>query len=442
MEVRTDSLYSTYPSTRDSGLPWLGHIPAHWDTKPLFVVMKERQRKNIGNRETNVLSLSYGKIIRRDVESNFGLLPGSFETYQIVYPGNIVLRLTDLQNDKKSLRTGRVEEKGIITTAYTCLEVSEQMDEKFAHYLLHGYDLLKVFYQLGAGVRQTMKFEDLKRLLIVLPSRQEQETIAAFLDRQTTKIDALIAKKQRLLVLLAERRSALISKAATKGLNPNIELKEGNRWIDRYPNTWVGLPLKRWVSKKITDGPHETPEFLQEGIPFVSAEAVYNGRINFESKRAYISVEDHKRYSQKLKPQRNDIFMVKSGATTGKLAIVETDIEFNVWSPMTLIRVDGKKITPQFMFHVLNSDYIQNQVKQLWTQGTQPNISMGEVENIFVIAPSVEEQEKNVVYLDQETKQLDDLKAKVVTAIERLREYRSALISSAVTGKMDVRKSL
>jgi type I restriction enzyme, S subunit len=106
---------------------------------------------------------------------------------------------------------------------------------------------------------------------------------------------------------------------------------------------------------------------------------------------------------------------------------------------MTLIRVDGKRITPQFMFHVLNSDYVQHQVKQLWTQGTQPNISMGEVENIFVVAPSVEEQEKIVVYLDKEIKRLDDLKARVGTAIERLREYRAALVSSAVTGKIQVK---
>lgn len=115
------------------------------------------------------------------------------------------MRLTDLQNDKKSLRTGQVKEKEI-TSAYTCLEAGEKIDEKFSHYLLHGYDLLKVFYQLGAGVRQTMNFDDLKRLLVLIPSRKEQQTIAAYLDHQTAKIDALIAKKERLLELLTEQR--------------------------------------------------------------------------------------------------------------------------------------------------------------------------------------------------------------------------------------------
>lgn len=428
----------SYPNYYDSGLPWLGKIPYYWKLKPLFSVMKERQRKNINIRENNVLSLSYGKIIKRDVESNFGLLPDSFDNYQIIFPGNIILRLTDLQNDKRSLRTGRVEEKGIITSAYTCLEVCDLLDDIYVHYLLHAYDLLKVFYQLGAGVRQTMNFDDLKRLPILIPPLPEQRAIATFLNRKTVKIDDLIAKKQQLLALLSEKRSTLISQAVTKGLDSSVKLKTGNRWIDMYPHSWKGLPLKRWVSTKITDGPHETPEFLLDGVPFVSAEAVYNDRINLDSKRGYISRQEHQRFCKKLLPRRDDIFMVKSGATTGKLAIVDIDDEFSVWSPMTLIRVDGKKLIPSYLFYALHSDYIQHQVRQLWTQGTQPNISMSEVENIFIIAPQIPDQLKIVTFLDQQISNLDALSQKVQAVIDLLFEYRSALIVSVITGMIRV----
>ena len=135
--------YDTY---KESSVQWIGSVPAHWEVKPLFSVMYERKQKNIDNLEQNVLSLSYGRIIRRDVSKNFGLLPVSFATYQVVQPGNLILRLTDLQNDKKSLRVGLVMEKGIITSAYACLAGYDDFHEIFGYYLLHAYDLMKVFY--------------------------------------------------------------------------------------------------------------------------------------------------------------------------------------------------------------------------------------------------------------------------------------------------------
>jgi type I restriction enzyme S subunit len=221
---------------------WLGEVPEHWEIKPLFALMKERQVKNVGNKVQNVLSLSYGNIVRRDVESNFGLLPESFETYQIVEPGNIILRLTDLQNDHRSLRTGRVTQSGIITSAYVCLDISNissPLDPLFSHYLLHGYDLLKVFYAYGGGVRQSMKFKDLKRLPIVYPGIEEQRTIVTFLDRETAQIDTLIAKQERLIALLQEKRQALISHVVTKGLNPAVPMKEsGVAWLGEVPTHW------------------------------------------------------------------------------------------------------------------------------------------------------------------------------------------------------------
>jgi len=211
---------------KDSGVEWIDNIPINWSVCPLFTVAREREEINFGNLVQNVLSLSYGKIIDRDVTDNFGLLPESFETYQIVHEGNIILRLTDLQNDKRSLRVGLVNHPGIITSAYICLELFRDIEPSYGHYLLHAYDITKVFYSFGGGVRQTMKFEDLKWLPILKPSRDEQRTIASFLDRETAKTDALVANIHVAINLLQEYRTALISAAVTGKIDVRGEVAQ------------------------------------------------------------------------------------------------------------------------------------------------------------------------------------------------------------------------
>jgi type I restriction enzyme S subunit len=231
--------WKPYPTYKNSGVEWIDRIPTHWEVCPLFTIAREKDQRNRGNQMENVLSLSYGKVINRDVTDNFGLLPESFETYQIVLPGDIVLRLTDLQNDKRSLRVGLVREPGIITSAYVSLEMYRDIGPAYGYYLLHGYDVTKVFYGFGAGVRQTMKFEDLKRLPILKPPPSEQRAIAVVLDRETAKSDALVAKKERLIELLQEKRAALITRAVTKGLDPNVPMKDsGVEWLGAIPAHW------------------------------------------------------------------------------------------------------------------------------------------------------------------------------------------------------------
>ena len=171
--------------------------------------------------KTQMFCLSYGHVVPRDVSENFGLMPESFDTYQVVAPNNIVLRLTDLQNDKKSLRVGLVRDAGIITSAYEALRVVESVEPRYLFYLLYAYDVMKVFYTLGAGVRQTMGFNDLKWMPILEPKPDEQRSLADFLDRETAKIDALIAKVRHGIDLLSEYRGALISSA----VNGKIDLR-------------------------------------------------------------------------------------------------------------------------------------------------------------------------------------------------------------------------
>ena len=199
---------------KDSGVPWLGQVPANWELKKLTHTAVESGTKNTGMVEDNLLSLSYGQIIRKDIDSNEGLLPASFEGYQIVEKGDTVLRLTDLQNDQKSLRAGFVSERGIITSAY-CAVRPTAVSGRWLFNALRAADLLKVFYSMGGGVRQSLDFESIKRIEIPIPSREEQLAIDAYLIAEESRIRSAISSQERMIELLKERRSAVISQAVT-----------------------------------------------------------------------------------------------------------------------------------------------------------------------------------------------------------------------------------
>lgn len=214
--------------------------------------------------------------------------------------------------------------------------------------------------------------------------------------------------------------------------------KSGVEWLGDVPAHWTVMPVKFSLAMPITDGPHETPEILSDGIPFISAEAVKNDKLDFNKKRGYISEEDNQRFSKKYSPLKGDIYMVKSGATTGNVAKVETDEVFNIWSPLAVMRPDKNKISTDFLFYAIKSNYFNTSVQLKWNMGTQQNIGMGILSNIRIFVPPTNEQNAITDYLDQETAKIDRLCETVNQTIGRLKEYRTALITQAVTGKIKV----
>ena len=206
----------------------------------------------------------------------------------------------------------------------------------------------------------------------------------------------------------------------------------GVDWLGEVPSHWDVAVIKHIVSTPVADGPHETPEFVDEGIPFVSAEAVSSGKIDFTKIRGFISQEDHERYCQKYKPQLGDIYMVKSGASTGTTAIVEDDREFSIWSPLAAIRCDEHS-DPRYILNFLRSRHFQEGVTLNWSFGTQQNIGMNVIENLQVTRPPLEEQKSIASFLDVETSKIDGLVSEQRRLIELLKEKRQAVISHAVT---------
>lgn len=229
---------------KDSGIAWVGIIPSHWIIHPVYYYFGERKNKNKFGQEENLLSLSYGKIIRKDINTSEGLLPESFNTYNIAEKGDIVIRPTDLQNDKRSLRTGLVQERGIITSAYICLKPIKDIDSRFFNYQLHSYDVIKVFYNMGNGVRQGLNFSEFSHLLVFEPPLDEQKRIADYLDAKCAEIDALTADIQAQIDTLEQYKRSVVFSAVSHGTAPSrMKKTESDVWTT-IPSNWELADIK------------------------------------------------------------------------------------------------------------------------------------------------------------------------------------------------------
>lgn len=218
------------------------------------------------------------------------------------------------------------------------------------------------------------------------------------------------------------------------------EMKDsGVEWIGEIPEDWnVGKTLYA-LSMPITDGPHETPELFDEGIPFISAEAVScgNGHIDFEHIRGFISQEFYEECCKKYIPQINDIYMIKSGATTGKVAKVETQKLFTIWSPLAVFRVEPQRCYYEYLYYFIQSDAYQKQIENKWTYGTQQNIGMRTLEKLMICFPSITQQKLIADYLDSKCSKIDEIIEKQQAIIEKLKEYKISIITEVVTKGLD-----
>lgn len=294
---------------------------------------------------------------------------------------------------------------------------------------------------MGSGVRQGLNYAEVKELRVVLPSQDEQNAIVRFLDNQCGQIDSIIEDAKSSLEEYKKWKASIIFEAVTKGIVPGVEMRDsGLREFGNIPKTWYITKTLHCLSMPITDGPHTTPEFFDSGVPFVSAEAIScgNGKIAFDHIRGYISEEFYQECCKKYIPQIDDVYMIKSGATTGKVAIVDTDIKFTIWSPIAVFRADKSRILPKFLFYALQSPSYQTQVALGWTYGTQQNIGMRTLETLKLCVPSLEEQKQIVAYLDRLCSEMDALISEKEALVSDLEVYKRSLVFETVTGKRKV----
>lgn len=428
--------FKQYPSYKNSGVEWLGDVPEHWGMNRLGLHFRNRKEK-VSDKDFKPLSVTKHGIVpqlEHAAKSDNG------DNRKLVRKGDYVI---NSRSDRKG-SSGLADLDGSVSLINIVLTPFKTIHPKFSHYLLRSYLFQEEFYKYGHGIVAdlwTTNYEDMRNIHLALPSVSEQTQISNFLEQETTRIDNLISKQEKLIELLEEQRKSIISYAVTKGLNPNAPMKDsGVEWLGEVPNHWMTPSSKHLLEIPITDGPHETPNFVDDGVPFISAEAISKGKIDFDKKRGYITPELNAIYSKKYSPKIEDIYMVKSGATTGKVAMVETTEEFNIWSPLAVFRCNKNKVLPKFLLAVFNSSHFYDALVLNWSYGTQQNIGMGVLSNIEIPCPPLKEQAEIIQHLDAQNTKFDKLISTQSQLIEKLKEYRSSIISHAVTGKIDVRE--
>lgn len=419
----------TYEAYKESGIDWLGSIPESWGLKPGFVAFSENKRDNKGMKEKTVLSLSYGKIIIKPEEKLIGLVPESFEAYQLVEPSDIIIRCTDLQNDKVSLRTGLAKDKGIITSAYLNLKVKSGFNSSFLHYYLHALDTTKVIYKFGSGLRQNLSFLDFKRLPVFDIPEGTQVAIANFLDQKTAQIDEAISIKEKQIAFLKERKQIIIQKAVTQGLNPDVPMKDsGVDWIGQIPIHWELKRLKfvTKIVKRIIG--YEGPSVLsitQKGIKIK----------DIESGEGQLAMD----YSKYQIVEAGNFAMNHMDLLTGYVDISRYE---GVMSPDYRVFINTyDELDDEFLLSIFQLGY-QQKIFYRYGQGVSLlgrwRFPADSFNNFFIPIPPKEEQVLIVNYVRAEWSKVDKAIALLLSQIEKLKEYKTTLINSAVTGKIKV----
>ena len=433
--------FKQYPSYKNSGVEWLGDVPEHWQivrTKDIFNHRKEEALED----DEIVTAFRDGQVTLRKNRRTDGFTNSIKEHgYQHINSGDLVIH----EMDAFAGAIGVSDSSGKSTPVYSvCYAKNENINHHFYSHFFRTMAKTGFINSLAKGIRvrsTEFRWNESRNVYLVEPPKSDQQKIVAFLDTETTRIDNLIAKQEKLIELLEEQRKSIISHAVTKGLNPNAPMKDsGVEWLGEVPEHWMTPSSKHLLEIPITDGPHETPNFVDDGVPFISAEAISKGKIDFDKKRGYITPELNAIYSKKYSPKIEDIYMVKSGATTGKVAMVGTTEEFNIWSPLAVFRCNKNKVLPKFLLAVFNSSHFYDALVLNWSYGTQQNIGMGVLSNIEIPCPPLKEQTEIIQYLDAQNTKFDKLIGTQSQLIEKLKEYRSTIISHAVTGKIDVRE--
>ena len=423
---------------KDSGVEWIGAVPSGYRTASigsLFTIKKDI----IGREPETVLSITQTGIRPKDLSSNEGQNASSYAHYQIVNMGDFAMNHMDLL-------TGWIDiskYEGVTSPDYRVFTLNDK--EMSADYFLRVFQYYytnKVFFGFGQGVatlgRWRLPAINFKKIDVPVPPVLEQQRIVSAIDEKVGKVDALIANVQTQIEKLKAYKQSMITEVVTKGLDPSVPMK--NIGLDVYPSVpehWNVQKTLTTLTMPITDGPHTTPELLSEGIPFVSAEAVScgNGGIDFDHIRGFISREFYDECSKKYVPQRDDIYMIKSGATTGRVSVVDTDRIFTIWSPLAVFRCNPDVVHFRFLYYFLQSSAYQRQVQFGWTYGTQQNIGMRTLERLKVFVPPLDEQYAITECLDAKCIQIDRLVAIKQAKIEKLEQYKRSLIYEYVTGK-------
>jgi type I restriction enzyme, S subunit len=438
--------YQRYEAYQDSGIEWLGEIPAHWNVKRSRFLLVTNPSKN----EIRLPDDALVSFIAMESVGEYGGLDltvqktldeiGSGYTY--FAEGDVVVaKITPcFENGKGAISLGLTNKMAFGTTELHVLRPSENLNSLFLFYLTISYSFRKLgeSEMYGAGGQKRIPERFLKDLRMAVPPLEEQKSIARFLDYKTAQIDALIAKKESLLKKLAEKRSALISQAVTKGLDPKVPMQDsGVEWLGEVPAHYQLKRLK-FVIEQIIDAEHKTAPYDADGeFLVVRTTNVRNGKLLLKNGK-YVDKDTCEKWTARAVPEPGDILFTRE-APAGEACLVPEEPILCLGQRMVLFKFDHGKYDGYFLLNSIYSGIADDFVKSLSLGSTVSHFNMSDIGSIPLIIPPYSEQQQISQWLELYIGKFDAQAGKVKLGIQQLKEYRTALITNAVTGSIDVR---
>jgi type I restriction enzyme S subunit len=432
--------YATY---KDSGVAWLGKVPIEWNVLPLKAVatcndevLSEVTDSDAVIEYVEISGVEAGHGITQTETLTFGSAPS--RARRVVKHGDVLI--STVRTYLRAIASVSHPAGNLIASTGFAAIRPRRVHPGYLGYLLHCEYLISEVIARSVGISYpAINASDLMGLKGPIPTIAEQQAIATFLDRETAKIDALVEEQRRLIELLKEKRQAVISQSVTKGLNPNVPMKDsGVEWLGQVPAHWE-VKSVRYIIDAIGDVDHFMPPSVEEGVPYLMTgdlKDVVSDVCLSDCKQ--VSYSDYLGLSKRIRTDKGDVVMARY-ATIGTLMYVDIDVEILVSYSCVTLKPDKSKISGIYLFQYMKSDAFRQGVEHRINTNTQGNVGIKDLQILKIAVPPVDEQAAIAAFLVSEILKIDDLKAQAESAINLLKERRSALISAAVTGKIDVR---
>ncbi|MCI6580610.1 MAG: restriction endonuclease subunit S [Oscillospiraceae bacterium] len=423
---------------KDSGIEWIGEIPKEWKVlrnKNIFTCTKECVGEK--SSETQLLSLTTKGVRKKDINNAEGKLPESFDTYQYVKTNDIIMCLFDL--DCSAVFSGISFYDGMISPAYRVLTCTDRTFPKYAGYWFNYISYDRKFNHYAKNIRYTLSYEEFSTLPIIVPPYEEQQKISTYLDTKCTKIDSIIEKQEKVIEKLKEYKLSVITEAVTKGLNPDVKMKDsGVEWIGEIPEHWESVKIKycTYIRARLGWKGLKADEYVETGFPLLSAFNIVNDKIVFEN----LNFINQERYdeSPEIKLSEGDIILVKDGAGIGKCAIINYLPYPSTTNGSLAVITTDRKLYPNFLYYYFLTSIFQKFIDRLKDGMGVPHLFQSDLKEIKIVIPCYSEQQQIADYLDKKCSAIDKSIEQKQAIIEKLKEYKKSLIYEVVTGKREV----
>ncbi|VXB72028.1 Type I restriction-modification system, specificity subunit S [Enhydrobacter sp. AX1] len=430
--------YAKYESYKDSGVDWLREIPEHWQLKRLKYVLAERnERSKTGEEPLFMVSQKYGLVVRADYHDKAEIAQSNIDN-KIVYKNDLVFN--KLKPHLGVFYKSEIDFKGLVSPDYAVYKVKNYIyDMKYLELLFRNPKYIEQFIIRATGIVEgliRLYTTELFELPVMIPPREEQEKILNFLHGKTAQIDQAIALKQQQIEKLNEYKQIVIQNAVTKGLNPNVPMKNsGVDWIGDIPEHWEVKKLKYLIDSKAGYA-FPSQQFSQEGISVIRiSELNINGSVDISnSPKLPFSFA---KFLEEFCVVSGDILMAMTGGTIGKVSIYRENKK-SLLNQRVCKFIVKASLDKKLFWHFCNSLYWKNYIDFKANGGAQPNISDNEIKKMYFPLPSISEQKTIANFLDEKTQNINQTIERYQTQIDRLKEYKNILINQAVTGKIKI----